>query len=160
MAKVSKIRKAVKVTPTITAGAYSSLDALGDEMIIDPKEIFIKERDSYVLQGLSLVDQGDQGAQIDLFFFSAAITPAADNAAFSISDADFIASFLGHIKIATTDYVDCVTSQVVSKPNINLPLKPADDGSGYVYCYARVTGTPSYASTSDLVFQFDLEIDN
>lgn len=159
MAKVSKVRKSVVVTPTITAGAYSAGDALGDEMVIDPKMIYLSERDAYVLQGVTIVDKGSQDDALDLVFFDSSVTPAADNAAADFTDAALAANCIGVVSIAAASYATLADNSVGSTYDIGLPLKVADGGDGKIYCYAVTRGTPTYTSTSDLVFRFDLEVD-
>ncbi len=159
-AKVSGYSYSVSATPTITAGAYSAEDALGNEMILD---VGIKDdgkTDAFVIQSISVVDKAKQSIAFDLLFFDDSVTPASDNAAADFTDAQLVANFLGHVSIAAGDYAALNDNSVATKRNVGLQLKQeSGGGDGKIYCYAVTRGAPTYASTSDLTIKFDLAAD-
>jgi len=156
--KIGGYSNSIRITPTITAGAYSADDALGNEMELDFGVKTIGTWDAYTLQSVSLVDKGKQDAEIDVLFFDASVTPASDNAAADFTDAQLAANFLGIVTISGSDYGDLNDNSVATVKNVGLQLRPVD-GTGSIYAYAVTRGTPTYTSTTDLVFKFDVIAD-
>jgi hypothetical protein len=159
--KVSGFSYTTRNTPTITAGAYTAADALGDEMVIDLGiGGAVPSHSAFVIQSISIVDYAKQSAETDILFFDDAVTPAADNAAADFTDAQLAANFLGKVNIASGDYAALNDNSVATITNVGLQLKPATGGTDRkIYAYAVTRGTPTYASTSDLVFKFDFAAD-
>ena len=159
-AKVSGYSYSVSATPTITAGAYSADDALGDEMVLDVGIADDGKTDAFVIQSISVLDKAKQSIAFDLLFFSESVTPAADNAAADFTDADLASYFLGHVSVASGDYAALNDNSVATVRNVGLQLKQeSGGGDAKIYCYAVTRGAPTYASTSDLVINFDLAAD-
>jgi hypothetical protein len=165
--KVSGFSYSESIVPTITAGAYTAADQLGAEMVIDTGISDDKVHTAYVIQSISVVDLASAENAIDLLFFDASVTPAADNAAADFTDAELKASFLGHANIAATDYVTMADNSVGTFRNVGLQLKiktasagsAATKATSKIYCYAVVQGTTAYAGTTDLQFNFHLAAD-
>jgi hypothetical protein len=148
--------KSISVTPTITAsGIYADLDTLGDLMEISGA--LSKETETVKLLSVSVIDEGDQGAAMELLFFNQSITVSADNAALSIADADAI-NFVGRLAIAATDYSDAAVSKMATK-EASIPMKGADlnQRNTSLFCIAQSKGTPTYAAVDDLTFVFTFE---
>lgn len=159
-AKVSGFSYSVSATPTITAGAYSADDALGDEMVLNVGIRDSGSADAFVIQSISILDKAKQSIALDLLFFDDTVTPAADNAAADFTDAQLASNFLGHVSIVAADYAALNDNSVATKRNVGLQLKQETGGTdAKIYCYAVTRGAPTYASTSDLVIKFDLACD-
>lgn len=143
----------VSVTPTITAGAYSAGDAVGGLMT------FANAGSGAMLKIISVVviDKGDQKAALNLFLASSSFTATADNDPINISDSD-AAKSIGCISIATGDYVDVGGASVATKQVGFIGYVDSSDTS--LYGQLITTGTPTYASTSDLIVQLVVEVQN
>lgn len=158
MAKVSGYSFSVSVTPTVDTSAYGAGDQLGSEMIIDPGITDDGAADAYVIQSIVVTDKAKQSASIDLVFFDDSVTIASDNAAADFTDAQLVANCLGYVNVGT--YSDFNDNSVGTARNVGLQLKQATaGGDGKIYCYAVSRGTPTYVSTTDLTFKFDLAAD-
>ncbi|MDZ4766519.1 MAG: hypothetical protein SGI73_18435 [Chloroflexota bacterium] len=143
---MSSVHVTPNTTPTITAGAYSSGDALGGKLTF-----MLGSLSSGVIQSLRLVDLAKQNAEIDLVLFGADFSATADNAVFDPSDAD-LANCLGAIKIANSSYASFNDSALASVYGIGLTFQT---GSA-IYGQLVVRGTPTYASTSDISLQIGI----
>jgi hypothetical protein len=142
----------IEVTPTITAGAYTAAYVIGGPMsfalpsISDGKET----REGFIYR-LIITDAANIKAAMRIWLYKTTITTIADNSAFSVlSDADN-AKCIGWIDVATTDYITAGANAVA----------PADVKKGIqtvgsnLTAVAVVTATPTYTSTTDLVFKIE-----
>lgn len=149
----------LQATPTISNGAiYASGDQIGGLMTLS--NAARKLGGSGKIVSVTILDKTQaQRAAIDLLFFDRSVTVAGDNAVATFSDADMI-NCLGVISVATGDYntawAGTPANSIATKKDINLPyvLNGTD-----LFCVAVVRGTPTYTSTSDLVFSFSCEQD-
>jgi len=162
LSSVSRINitKVISVTPTITASsAYvagyqvGGIMTLTDAIRMDTQTgLGVSE-----LVSITILDKAKQDAAINVFLFSASPTLASsDHAAFDLTDANLIAACIGVVSVGTT-YVDTVSNSVSSTVNLNLPLQITSGTN--LYAVATTSGTPTYASTSDLVFKFGFFVD-
>lgn len=161
-AKISGYSFSETITPTIDTSAYADGDQLGNEMIIDPGIPDASAFDAFFVQSISLIDKAKQNASIDLFFFDQSVTPAADNAAASFSDTDLADCFLGGVSfMATCHYGSLADNSAATMTNVGLQLKmrTGATGNSKIYVYAVSRGSPTYSSTTDLVFKFHLAAD-
>lgn len=132
--------------PTITAGAYSANDAVGAVITLEDAALA-----GSAIHSVVLWDNGNVGAQMDIFFFNAEpANPISDNGAFSIHAND-ITKLIGSIPIATSDYVAAGSDKIATVRNIGFGFAPTLDGNLYAQMVTR--GTPTYGSTSDLRLQ-------
>lgn len=155
--RVSGNSFSLTATPTISTSVYAAGDQIGGIMELDPDLVNCEPNDAFVIQSISFIDKASQDAAIDLLFFSESVTLASDNAAADVSDADLVSYYLGHVSIAATDYSALNDNSVGSVRNVGLQLKmPTGGGDAKIYVAAVSRGTPTYASTSDLVFKFHL----
>lgn len=159
--KVSGFSYSTRVTPTVSASsAYADGDAVGAEMLIDFGIADDSIHAAFVIQSISIVDKAKQDAEIDILFFDESVTPSADNATADFTDAALAGNFLGVVTVAASDYADLNDNSVATIKNVGLQLKmETDGGDAKIYAYAVTRSTPTYASTSDLVFKFDLAAD-
>jgi hypothetical protein len=97
------------------------------------------------LQSVQLLDEDDQGQDIDLLFFNATATLGTINTAVNISDAD-ARKCIGRVSILTTDYTDLVNSMFATKTNIGLMLKAADGVTSLWIGAVVRSGTPTYTA--------------
>jgi len=102
----------------------------------------------------TLIDFALQSASTELWLFTTAITPPADNAAWTLSDADCL-TCVGVITFAT--YYASALNSVANAPQTGLPIGFVTPGT--TLWGALVTrGTPTYA-TGDLTVRLVIEQD-
>jgi len=131
--------KIIDVTLSVDTSAYQDGDLLADAQEIT--NVFREVNDTGVLQSLTLLDESDQGAAMDLVFTNLATSWGTENAAVGPTDA-VAGGILGVIEIATADYVDLANSQIAHKNNLSMTLKSvADSQSVYIAAIARGAGT-------------------
>lgn len=141
----------VAVTPTVsTSPAYTANDCVGG------KQTIAMGRASGLggmLTGISMVDKGNQKAALTIVFFNAdpTGTTVTDNSAVSIAAADE-SKIVGWVDIAASDYKTIGSRAYVSKDAINKYMQPS--GSANLFALVFTTGTPTYATTSDLTFNY------
>lgn len=128
---------------TTATTAYTSGDVLGAEMTMTISERGGGPLGGYVV-GATVTDDSDVIGALDLFFFEAASSPAADNAANSWSDGTF-ATLVGVLSIATT-VIDSANNKamVTSNSEQAMPFY-APNGVLYVVAVTR-TGNAVFAS--------------
>lgn len=138
------------VTPPITAGVYHANDVIGGIM-----EIPLAARSAgkpVTLISLVINDKTLQAPALQLWFFTA--NPAAgtytDNAALTVHATD-LALCCGVISTGDGAWYAAAANGVFTFPWVGLKCKPSGTS---LFCIARVTGTPTFASVSDLTFRF------
>lgn len=171
--------RTVAVTPTITAGAYSANDQVGGVQTLDlnvnPEVAAASSSkgkladDAYTLMTLTIVDKAAQDAAMVVSFFNASPTAAGDNSAYSLSDADAAAYHLGDVVVSADDYVshNACSIATLKVADCALALKTltrtgnttGSTGDSRIYAVIKTTGTPTYGSTSDLVFKYTFAVD-
>jgi hypothetical protein len=138
-----------EATPTVTAGAYSTGDAVGGIME------FKGAKEYGLIHNVFIFDSSNQQKDLDLVLFSATpTTPTADNAAFAIAAGDN-AKVVGVIPITTHKALDGDSSASYAN-GLSLPFKAnATTGILYGQLVSR-TSAPTYTSTSALRVQLSL----
>ena len=146
----------ISVTPTLYA-----TDALDDgdvffNSVEIPNAVFAKGRTA-TLVSITGHDKDDQGIAMDLVFTQAAVTLGTLDAAVSISDANLATGvFLGHVRIATTDYIDLINGQGFTKLlNPGLVLEAGSTTRSLYVAGITRGGTPTYTA-SGLLLNFGL----
>lgn len=139
----------IELTPTITTDAHTAGDVLFDAAAL-ANAVRVSSGET-ILHSVKVIDDDDQGTEIDLFFFDRDVTFGTANSAPSISDAD-AAYYEGSVTIESGDYEDLGGVQVATAKGIGLGMA-ANATSMYV---AAVTqGTPTHtASGLTLKFYF------
>jgi hypothetical protein len=141
--------RVVEVVPTVTVGAYSAGDAVGDGLEFeDVVSSFAPEGE---IMGLILIDKAQQDKEMDLWLFDRAFTATDDNAEFDPSDAD-IDNCIGVIHIATTDYIDAKDqglAWVVPEPK----AFRLEDQQTSLFAQLVTAGTPTFAAVDDLTLK-------
>lgn len=146
--------KLVSETPTITAGAYSSLDAVGGKLEFE--NVCTPYSNSASIVRATVLDKGKQSALLYLVLFDRDFTETADNTAFTVTDAD-LANVLGVLEIGTADYIDLHDNSVGQLGFDNLccciPFELVEGGTSLFGQLMVKTSTPTYTSTSDLIIK-------
>ena len=141
----------IKVTPTVTVGAYDANDCVGGILTITGA-IRIAGAGA-ILQSIVLTDMAAQKKEMQVFIFNA--NPAAgtytNNGALDIHDTD-MGYCIGAIKIAATDYLEAADNAVATVTNIGLICEPASGTT--LYAVVKTPDTPTYAAATDLSFKF------
>lgn len=143
----------IDVTLALDTSAYGSGDVLSDTAAI-PGAVRTNGGKA-LLASITVNDEDDQKQGFDIIFFRSNVSLGAKNGAPSISDAD-AREYLGHISIASTDYIDLGGVSVARKIGSECALAveaAAASQSIYVSTISRGTGTYS-ASGLRLKFGF------
>ena len=129
-----------KVTPTVTAGAYSANDVVGGLLTFSGLR-------NGTLQSITICDHASQSVDYELILFESAPTDISDNAAAAIADADLD-------KIIYQDSLTSSSNRQAFTDNsynylygLSVPIWSA---GGTVYGFLITTSTPTYAATSDI----------
>lgn len=158
---VKNFSKIVEVTPTISTSAYTAADQIGGIQTLSNAVLSDPEARGGVLQTIVIVDKAKQKSAIDIFFFKELPTVASsDNAAADITDAEMASKCIGVISVVAGDYADLANNSTASVENVGLVLRSTPNAdlatANSVYAVAVSRGTPTYGSTSDLVFKYGL----
>lgn len=139
----------IKVTPTITAGAYSANDAVGGKLQFKgvPAE-------HGLLHSITLIDKANQKAAMVLVLYDDDFTADTDNAAYSVESGD-IDNIVGVVEIAAADYITVGSIAIATVRGLSLPIKN-NKNEGTTYAQLMTTGTPTYASTTDLIIKLGI----
>ena len=143
----------VAITPTITAGAYSANEVVGGiQTLTGALRI---SAGTAILQSVTVRDLAAQNAVLQIFFFNAnpATGTYTDNGAFDLDDTDS-GLCIGKVIVNASDYTSLADNSIATITGCGLPLKATTGTS--LYAIIRTTGTPTYASTSDLKITFGL----
>jgi len=145
----------IQVTPTITAGAYTANKQVGGIMVLTG----VSEGGfgGCYLRQLTITDKAKQSAAITVLFFDQLpVVSSSDNVACNVSAAELAAKGVGTISMPTANYAVMSATSLGSQAGLNgVFLRPSPLGTANtIYAVAFTTGTPTYASTSDLTFKF------
>lgn len=140
-----------RVTPTVTAGAYSANDVVGGLLTFTG----LKQG---TLQSITICDKASQTGEYDVVFFDSEPTGINNNDTFDIADADLE-------KIIYFDsFPDAAATRQVFNDNsfsflwnLDVPLWTT---GGSLYAFLIAKGTPTYAGTSDITVTLQVETDN
>ena len=136
----------VTIAPTLAAEAHSAGD-----LLFDSTEVANAVRangSTAIVESITVIDKGDQKAEINLIFANAATDFGAPGGVPDPDDTEAL-TVLGIVNVASTDYVDLGANSVATVKNIGLLLK-AGAATTSVYLAGVAVGTPTPASTSDL----------
>jgi hypothetical protein len=136
-------------TPTITAGAYTAGDALGGLLTFANAAKVAGGRG--MITKVTIVDDAQQSAPIDLVLFDRTFTATADNAAFDPSDAD-MQNCLGFIPVANTDYAEFNDNGVATKASGQQMPFEFDLAGGVTSLFGQlvIRVGDTYAATDDI----------
>lgn len=137
------IHRRVTLTPTLDTNAYADGDQVSTLQTLSR---ILPPRVGGEIKLVTVLDKANQKVALDLFFFKAAVTVAADNAAFTISDAD-MDHCLGVINVLAADYDAVSTTNGLATVAVNFPIvfSTAND---VIYVAIVSRGAPTYAASS------------
>jgi len=144
--RVGQHRIAIDVNPVITAGAYSVNDALGGRLFFPAASHGAGQ--SGEVQALRIVDRAQQQVALDLFLFDQAFTAVADNAEFTVSDAD-MDKWVGTIPVTVANYWNLSTNSGAVIYPVALPYVTVGGSDLYGQLVVR-SGPPTYVATTDI----------
>ena len=135
----------IEVVLSLDTNIYASGDVLA--AMQEVTNVMRKEGGQATLRSIQMVDKDDQAKELDLVFMNSSGSIGTENAAVSISDddADKIA---GVVSIVAANYVDLLTSQIVTVPegDANILMESAS-GSKSIYVGAISRGTPTHTAS-------------
>lgn len=138
---IGNLSTSIAVTPALDTAAYATGDSL-HTAVMEFANAARVSGGSGIIEKLVIVDAAVQSAAGELWLFSATVTPAAANAAHSISDAD-AALCIGVIPFGPY-YASALNSVSVAK-GLNLAFKVAGTS---LFGILVTRGTPTYAAGS------------
>lgn len=139
-------------TPTISAGAYSALDAVGGKLTFANAAPVANGKG--VINSVTIIDDDKESAALELWLFSQDFTNTADNAAFDPSDAD-LENCIGVIEISTAHYKTANDNGVATVPYVGIEFQCTNGGTS-IYGQLKCTATPSYTATTDLTVKLGI----
>lgn len=128
---------------TTASTAYLTGEQLGTEITLAN---IVRTGKGAVIQSAVLIDKAKVIGAVDGYVFSAATTPAADNAANAWSDADML-NLVGVIHF--TDVVTSANNYAVMATNLPLAVKPGSGTSLFLDLVTR-TGHTFFGAVGDL----------
>lgn len=132
----------VPVTLTLETTALDAGDVAADTQVVTGA-LYTNGRG--ILQSLTVIDQDDNKAVLDVWFLKANVTMGTEDAAPSITDANAL-NILGCVPVVANDYKDLGGASVACFRNLNLLLEPAT-GTGDIYvAVVNGSGTPTYTA--------------
>lgn len=143
----------VAATPSIDAGAYSDGDNLDGAIISFADAAAVAAGSGYIdhIQVIDKSDQGGGGKNMTIVFCRSSITPDAQNAAFSLSDAE-LEEVTQCVTTADADWYDLGDGRV-AQVDVS-PPRPFEVASGTtLYAVVRLIGAWTFGSTSDVIIR-------
>lgn len=135
------------------AAAYAAGDVVGTPRQI--KNFSLDANGCALLNDVLINDIDDQKASLDLYFFDTVVTPGADNAPFSLSDAESL-TIVGKISILNTDYVSVGTGQAQALlRGLSLLMRTAVRHKD-LWMVVVNRGSPTYATVNALQTKLSL----
>lgn len=145
----------VQVTPTITAGAYSADDALGELMTFAGMARYVGGAGVIITAILFCKDQTLQ-PDVDIYIWNETITGDADNDAMTITDADMLKGGLV-IPILVSDWKALATNGS-AHVNAEVPFRCAE-GSDDIFVQMVLRTATTYGATDELTLTLTAETD-
>lgn len=132
----------------VTLVADTSIYAAGDTLVATQvlSNLLREKNVGGLLKSLTVVDEDDQKAALDIYFLDANVSFAAANAAAAPSDTA-ARSLLGKVAVATADYKDLGGVSMASYANLDIILKPAVDTQDIYVAVVNGAGTPTYTAS-------------
>lgn len=142
-----------------TTGAYATGQQVGAP--VELKNAIEASGGTGTLLSVTVLDPVKSDQALDIYFFSAKPTAAADKAAAAFSAADLL-NCLGTVTMPTTAYKDLNVNSVATLANIKLKLQALKTGisnsaptSVWAAVVARGTNTYTVAATLNIAFGID-----
>lgn len=138
--------KDIVQTPTITAGLYTTEDAVGGLLTFADVGFDGDAGNRIVyIDKVVITDLAKQNAALYLFLFNQTFTTTTNGDTLDIADAD-LPNCIGVISVTT--YYNSNDSSVGVAKGLNDPIVLS--GGDSLYGQLKVVGAPTYASTTDL----------
>lgn len=135
----------IDVTLSLDTSAYAAGDVVADTQAI-ANALRVNDGTG-VLQSITVIDQDDQKAALNIFFMSGNVSLGTENSAPSISDTDALQILGPPIQIAAADYFDLGGVSVAGKDAIGKIVKAAAGiRTLYVAVMAGAAATPTYTA--------------
>lgn len=150
----------IDVTPVVSnAVAYTANDQVGGIQTLS--NALLDSHAGATLMDVTIVDKDNQKAVMDIFFFDSLPTvTSVDNGAIAMSAANSLKS-IGWATVAAADYKSYAAQAVASVGNlwkVLTALPQAGQVTGInaktLYAIAATRGTPTYTSTTALLFRY------
>lgn len=139
----------LRVSPTVTVGAYSANDVVGGTLTFTGIN-------SGILRAVTVVDQAKQAGALQLVLFDTLPTDIADNGTFDIADADLL-NVIGAVHLTDTagaDKFDFTDNKIYMRQGLSIPVKRV---GAAIYGFLIALGTPTFAATTDVQVQLHIE---
>ena len=133
----------IDVTLSVPAEAVDDNDVLAATQEV--QDFFRIPGGQAYLHSLTVLDEDDQGAEMDIVFLDSNVALGTEDAAVSITDAN-ARQIIGIVNVATSDYTDLIGCQLATLRNIGLALKAAS-GDSSIYIAAITRGTPTHTAS-------------
>ena len=147
--------KVIAAQPAVTVGAYSALDAVGGMLTFPGAALSVGG--SGFIYGISIIDVSQVAAALTLFLFDRPFTAVADNAPFTVNDADAIGAIA---VIASGTYKGIGSAWSIYSATLPAPLAYRCFANRSLYGQLVATATPSYLTTADLLIKLHVGLVN
>lgn len=143
----------ITVDATITPDndAYTANDCVGGLITFDLSGEGMAANGG-VLSTITIVDDDNEGAALNLYFFDAQPSTIANDAALALTAAD-LRKLTYYKAVAAGDYVTVNSLKFAYLGQLAVQVR-ADNGK--LYMYAQCTGTPTYAATKTLTVRLGI----
>jgi len=141
----------ISQTPTITAGAYSAKDCVGG--LLTFANAARKSGGKGIINTVTIIDNDDEGAGLELWLFNADPTVQADNAPMDFSDANML-KCVGVISISSANYYSLADNGATCLRGVGLQFQCAVTS---LFGQLKCIGTPTYTGTNDLTIILGVE---
>lgn len=136
------MRTPFRVTPTVTAGAYSISDVIGGRLQFSGVR-------SGSLQTISIADNAAQNVDYRLVLFSSVPTDITDNATFDVADADLKNIMFDRTYTAATYRKAFTDNSHHLIEDLDVELR-SEESDGDWWGFLIAVTAPTYAATSDV----------
>lgn len=153
---VASKTRPVPFIPVVDAGAYAALDVLFDRTLVSSPQPMAGVDMSSLLVGLEVTDLSyNTAADMDVFLLNADVTIGTKNSPFGMADADE-AAVKARILVPASAWKDygAFRKAILGANNLDLNTIEPISGSANIYAAAMTYGTPTYAATNALKFNF------
>ena len=141
------------VTPPVTAGAYAANNAIGGLQTVSVFRTTAPP--SGILAQIGLASKsGLTTTQVLYAFTKLPTSTCPDKAAFALASAD-LPFLVPGFPVSLTPAAAAGTTQTTASVTVNEPVRNAEGKTNLYFC-AVTTGTPTPASTTDLVFTYTM----
>ena len=144
------------LTLSVDTAPYASGDLIADTQQCDA--FFRVTNGTGVIQSITVVDEADQKAAIDIYFLNANVSLGTENAAPSISDPNSN-NILGWVSVAATDYKDLGGTSIACIRNIGLPVKAVSGTDDLYVAVVSDASAPDYVNADDLILRIGALLD-